>query len=330
MFIVERGGLIKVIQDGQTLATPFLDVRNLITASGQEQGLLGLAFHPNFASNGQFFIYYTAADRANTVARYSTSVDPNVADPDSAVVLFAVPDIRPNHNGGMLGFGPDGYLYIGMGDGGGGGDPDRNGQNPEAMLAKIHRVDVNASDPGLPYGIPPGNPFAERGGSGGQVWAYGLRNPWRFSFDRLTHEMYIADVGEGNYEEIDLQPPDSTGGENYGWNIMEGAHCYPARAACSTDGFVQPIAEYSHGNGDCSITGGYVYRGSQSPDLQGTYLFGDFCSGRFWSLRRDASGQWAPQLLIDTDYEISSFGEDEAGEVYLLSLQGGVYRVTSP
>jgi glucose/arabinose dehydrogenase len=330
MFVVERGGTIRIVQDGETLATPFLDVRGLITTSGPEQGLLGLAFHPNFANNGQFFIYYTATDKANTVARYTMSADPNVADPNSGSILFAIPDTRDNHNGGMLAFGPDGYLYTGTGDGGAAGDPDRNGQKTDAMLAKILRLDVNGADPGLPYAIPPGNPFADRGGAGGQVWAYGLRNPWRFSFDRLTHEIYIADVGQGDYEEIDLQPATSTGGENYGWNITEGSHCYPANASCSTDGFILPIAEYSHADGDCSVTGGYVYRGAQSPALQGAYLFGDFCSGRFWMLRRDNSGQWTSGLLADTDHQISSFGEDESGEVYLLSLAGGIYKVTSP
>jgi glucose/arabinose dehydrogenase len=330
MFVLERSGAIRIVQDEETLQTPFLNVRSLITTSGSEQGLLGLAFHPNYANNGQFFIYYTATDRANTVARYTVSADPNMADPNSAVVLFAIPDTRDNHNGGMLAFGPDGYLYIGTGDGGGAGDPDRNGQNSSAMLGKLLRIDVNSAAAGLPYAIPPSNPFADRGSAGGQVWAYGLRNPWRFSFDRLTREMYIADVGQGEYEEIDLQPARSVGGENYGWNPTEGAHCYPANSSCSADGFVLPIAEYNHSAGDCSVTGGYVYRGSQSPALQGTYLFGDFCTGRFWMLGRDDAGQWTTGLLIDTDHQISSFGEDEAGEVYLLSLAGGIYRVTSP
>ncbi|MFN0073829.1 MAG: PQQ-dependent sugar dehydrogenase [Chloroflexota bacterium] len=330
VFVVERAGMIRVIQSGQILTTPFLNVRDLITTSGSEQGLLGLAFHPGYAQNGQFFIYYTANDGANTVARYYVSADPNMADPGSASLLMAIPDSRSNHNGGMLAFGPDGYLYFGTGDGGGAGDPDRNGQNSQALLGKLHRIDVNGADPGLPYAIPPSNPFAARGGSGGQVWAYGLRNPWRFSFDRFTGEMYIADVGQGDYEEIHLQPAGSSGGENYGWNIMEGAHCYPMNARCSQDGLVAPIAEYSHADGDCSVTGGYVYRGTQSPSLQGAYLFGDFCSGRVWMIRRDASGSWTAELLIDTDHQISSFGEDEAGEVYLLALSGSIFRVVAP
>jgi glucose/arabinose dehydrogenase len=330
MFVVERSGAIRIVQDGQILPTPFLNVRSLITTGGSEQGLLGLAFHPNYAANGQLFIYYTATDKANTIARYTVSADPNVADPNSGVVLISIPDTRDNHNGGMLAFGPDGYLYIGTGDGGGAGDPERNGQNSQAMLGKLLRIDVNGADAGLPYAIPPSNPFAERGAAGGQVWAYGLRNPWRFSFDRLTQELYIADVGQGDYEEIDLQPAGSAGGENYGWNPTEGAHCFQPRSGCSFDGLVLPIAEYTHQAGDCSVTGGYVYRGSQSPALQGAYLFGDFCTGRFWMLRRDASGQWTAGLIQDTEHQISSFGEDEAGEVYLLSLAGGIYRVTSP
>lgn len=330
VFVLERNGAIRILREGQVLPTPFLNVRSLITTSGSEQGLLGLAFHPRYAENGVFFVYYTANDGANTVARFRVSADLNVADPGSAETLISIPDSRSNHNGGMLAFGPDGYLYIGTGDGGGAGDPDRNGQNSATLLGKLLRIDVDGVSPERPYAIPLSNPFAGRGGDGGQVWAYGLRNPWRFSFDRATGEVFIADVGQNEYEEIHVQPAESTGGENYGWSVMEGNHCFPASARCNTEGLVPPVAEYSHAGGDCSITGGYVYRGTQSPSLQGAYLFGDFCSGRLWSLRRETSGGWSAALLLDTDHQISSFGEDEAGEVYLLSLGGGVMRITAP
>lgn len=322
VFVVERGGRIKV-SDGGTPST-FLDVSGLITASGSEQGLLGLAFHPRYSSNGLFYIYYTArGDGANTVARYQVSNNPNQADASTAAVSLSIPDRFPNHNGGMLAFGPDGYLYVGTGDGGSGGDPDGNGQNLNSLLGKILRIDV---DGGSPYGVPATNPFVGRTGTKGEVWAYGLRNPWRFSFDRATGDLYLGDVGQGSIEEIDVQPAGSAGGQNYGWNRMEGSACYNA-SSCDKTGLTLPIAEYSHSAGNCSVTGGYVYRGAAVPDLAGTYIYGDYCSGRIWTLGPDGAGAWASTLLTDTSFFISSFGEDQAGELYLTDITGGrVYR----
>ena len=321
-FVVEKGGTIAVLHDGKPAASPFLDVSSLITSSGSEQGLLGLAFHPNYKQNGQFFVYYTARNGDDTLAGYQVSSDPEVADPASGKVLFAVPDPAPNHNGGMLAFGPDGYLYVGLGDGGSGGDPWGNGQNRNALLGKLLRLDVNHGDP---YGIPPDNPWPSGGDARGEIWAYGLRNPWRFSFDRATGDLYIADVGQNQYEEIDLQPAGSKGGQNYGWNVREGLHCYRGNS-CELDGAIDPIAEYGHGEG-CSITGGYVYRGAAFPQLQGTYIFGDYCSGTIWSLRQSTPGQWERRKLLESGLSISSFGEDAAGELYLTDLGGALYQI---
>jgi glucose/arabinose dehydrogenase len=327
LFVVERTGAIRIVTGGQVLPTPFLDVSSLIVAAGSEQGLLGLAFHPNYASNGLFFIYYTAAGSgANTLARYHVSADPDRANPASATILFAIPDRFANHNGGHLLFGPDGYLYVGTGDGGSAGDPDNHGQSLDTLLGKILRLDV---DNGFPYAVPPTNPFVGRPGARGEIWAYGLRNPWRFSFDRITGDLYIADVGQNQYEEVNFQPASSGGGQNYGWNLMEGFHCFDA-ATCDQTGLTLPVAEYAHGQGDCSVTGGYVYRGSAAPSLAGAYLYADFCSGRIWTLRRLPGGAWSSSLLLDTPRQVSSFGEDRDGDLYLVDLQGGVYRFTEP
>jgi glucose/arabinose dehydrogenase len=325
MFVVEKTGTIVILRDGVRDPTPFLDIADLITSSGSEQGLLGLAFHPDYAQNGRFFVYYTASNGDNTLARYQVSSDPDVADPASGLVLFAQPDFAPNHNGGMLAFGPDGYLYVGLGDGGGGGDPQSNGQNRSALLGKLLRLDVGGDQP---YTIPPDNPWPNgEDQARPEVWAYGLRNPWRFSFDRATGDLYIADVGQNAYEEIDFQPAGSDGGQNYGWNIREGLHCFRANDCQSSD-MVDPIAEYAHDQG-CSVTGGYVYRGAAFPSLQGLYIFGDYCSGQIWSLSRDAAGQWQQRKLLDSRLSISSFGEDAAGELYVIALGGSLYRVTA-
>ncbi len=322
LFVVERRGRIRIVEGGQILPTPYLDVSSLITSSGQEQGLLGLAFHPNYANNGVFFIYYTAAgDGANTLARYHVSPNPTLADSNSGAVLFAIPDHFSNHNGGHVVFGPDGYLYVGTGDGGSGGDPDDNGQSLNTLLGKILRIDPDA---GSPYAIPPSNPFVNTPGARGEIWAYGLRNPWRFSFDRQSGDLYIADVGQNAFEEVNLQPAVSGGGQNYGWNLMEGMHCYDA-PTCNQTGLTLPIAEYGRSDG-CSITGGYVYRGPAAPSLVGAYVYGDFCSGKIWTLRQGAGGGWTPTLLMDTPHQISSFGESNTGEMYLVDLAGGVHR----
>jgi glucose/arabinose dehydrogenase len=267
LFVLEKAGVIRIVVDGEVRDDPFLDISQLVTIRGNEQGLLGLAFHPQYEENGRFFVYYTAVDGgANTVAEYRVSTDANIADAGSGRVMLAIADTRSNHNGGMLAFGPDGYLYVATGDGGGGGDPDENGQALDALLAKILRLDVDGS---FPYTIPPSNPFASTGGARPEVWAFGLRNPWRFSFDRETGDMWIADVGQGSWEEVDFQPADSAGGENYGWNTMEGAHCFDPANGCDTSGLVLPVHEYDHSAG-CSITGGYVYRGEAIPALRGS------------------------------------------------------------
>jgi len=325
MFVTEKGGLIRLIQDGKIAGQPFLNVTPIVKSSGNEQGLLGLAFHPDFDSNGRFFIAYTAQNNDNTVAEYKVSGDAGRADPGSAKILFGVADQFANHNGGMLAFGPDGYLYISMGDGGSGGDPQGNGQNLNALLGKLLRIDV---DTGSPYGIPADNPFVGRSGARPEIWAYGLRNPWRFSFDRETGDMWIADVGQNAYEEVDFQAASSNGGENYGWRTMEGAHCFNPKSGCNQEGLVQPVAEYDR-DGGCSVTGGYVYRGNTSPALRGHYLYTDYCSGNLWSLRLNGD-EFVETELDGAPEFISSFGEDEAGEMYATGDRDGtVYRVVA-
>lgn len=326
MFVVERAGIIKVAVNGQIQPTPFLDIQSLINSSGSEQGLLGLAFHPNYASNGRLYVYYTASNDDDTLARYQVSGNPNQANSASGSVLFNIHDDFANHNGGMLAFGPDGFLYVALGDEGSGGDPKNNAQNLNLLYGKLLRLNVDGQDPGLQYAIPASNPFSNQAGKRGEIWAYGLRNPWRFSFDRSTNAMMIGDVGQGMWEEVDYQPPGSAGGQNYGWNLMEGAHCF-AGNPCSSAGLTLPVAEYSHAAGDCSITGGYVYRGTQSPPLVGAYLYADFCTGKIWTLRQNG-GVWTSELLIDTTINVSSFGEDQAGEVYVVGLGGTVDRIS--
>jgi glucose/arabinose dehydrogenase len=326
LFVLEKVGRIRIIKDGTTLSAPFLDLSSLVLSSGNEQGLLGLAFHPEFESNGRFFVAYTARDAANTVAEYRvSSSNADSADPASRKQLFAVPDQFANHNGGMLAFGKDGYLYISMGDGGSGGDPNGNGQNLNAMLGKLLRIDVNSGDP---YGIPPSNPFVSNDQARKEVWAYGLRNPWRFSFDRVTGDMWIADVGQNKYEEIDFQPADSRGGENYGWNVMEGAHCYKPAEGCKQEGLVQPVFEFDHGEG-CSVTGGYVYRGKSIAGLAGRYIFTDYCTPKLWVTTKRGE-EFETSDMGNLPKGISSFGEDEAGELYFVTdSQGALYRFTA-
>jgi glucose/arabinose dehydrogenase len=333
LFVVERRGVIWVAIGGVLQGTPFLDIQAAVwERDSGEQGLLGLAFHPDFETNGSFYVFYTSnstntfeGQRFNTLARYQvSSSDPNRGDAGSGQVLLSIPDPFGNHNGGMLAFGADRYLYVGTGDGGSGGDPQNHGQNLLSLLGKMLRLDVDSS---FPYAIPQSNPFRNNPNARGEIWALGLRNPWRWSFDRLTQDMYIGDVGQGSYEEISRQPGNSAGGENYGWRIMEGFHCYPSDP-CSSAGLTLPIAEYAHAGGNCSVTGGYVYRGPSLAALTGAYIFGDYCSGRIWSLRQNGSGMWIPTELLDTSLNISSFGEDEAGEHYLTDLRdSAVYRI---
>jgi glucose/arabinose dehydrogenase len=326
LFVLEKGGRIRVIKDGAKQAEPFMDLTPLVLSRGNEQGLLGLTFHPDFESNGRFFVAYTAQDAANTVAEFRISAgNPDAGDLASRKQLLAVPDQFANHNGGMLAFGKDGYLYISMGDGGSGGDPNGNGQNLDALLGKVLRIDVNSGDP---YAIPPSNPFVNEAGARKEIWAYGLRNPWRFSFDRATGDMWIGDVGQNKYEEIDFQPAASEGGENYGWNTMEGDHCFKPAEGCNPEGLVQPVFEFDHGKG-CSVTGGYVYRGSAIPGLVGRYVFTDYCNPTLWVISRDGDDVLVTELG-DLPEGVSSFGEDEVGELYFVTdSEGAVYRFTA-
>jgi glucose/arabinose dehydrogenase len=341
LFIVEQGGVIKIVRAGAVLATPFLDISGRIV-SGGEQGLLSVAFHPQYAANGRFFVNYTADQSGlrTIVAEYRVSANPDVADTAETVILDIAQPFA-NHNGGLNKFGPDGMFYIGTGDGGSAGDPLNNGQRLDTLLGKILRIDVNVTPaapappgagrppgprgPGTTYLIPADNPFVGRPDARGEIWAYGFRNPWRWSFDRLTGRLFVADVGQASWEEVSIVQR----GGNYGWRIMEAAHCFNPPTGCSTAGLQLPLGEYSHTEG-CSVTGGYVYRGRQIPALRGQYLFGDFCSKRIWSLQEARPGVWIRDLLLQTTLAISSFGEDESGEVYVVDLNGGVYRITQP
>ncbi len=322
LFVVEQAGLILIWRNGQFLATPFLDLRDRVNSSGNEQGLLGLAFHPQYSANRRFFVYYTNMDGNLVLARYTADAsNPDRADSTSATTLLQIahPSFQ-NHNGGDLVFGPDGYLYIGIGDGGSQGDPHGNGQNRSVLLGKLLRIDVNKE----PYAVPADNPFVGQANVRPEIWAYGLRNPWRFSFDRKTGDLYIADVGQDTYEEVDYQPAGSRGGANYGWNLMEGMH--PYKGSYSPD-LTLPVTEYTHAEGGCAIVGGYVYRGTQWPQWAGLYFFGDDCSGLIWALGHNQAG-WQKALVLKSSLTISSFGEDQAGEIYVLDLQGGaIYKL---
>lgn len=315
-FVVEQAGFIRVIESGVLLTTPFLDLTGQVE-SGGEKGLLGLAFHPDFAQNRRFFVNYTrrsAGQLQTVVAEYVAALNnPNVAEPGETILL-TVNQPFDNHNGGQLAFGPDGFLYIALGDGGSGGDPLGNGQNKETLLGALVRLDVDAPPPH----VPPDNPFVGTDGAE-EIWAYGLRNPWRFSFDTMTDDLFLADVGQDRFEEVNL----ITRGGNYGWNIMEASSCFSPSAGCDTSGLILPIAEYGRAEGG-SVTGGYVYRGAMIPGLRGTYVFGDFISGRIWRLRRNTSGNWVRELMLETGFNISSFGRDQAGEIYVLDYSRGV------
>jgi glucose/arabinose dehydrogenase len=329
LFVVEQDGTIRIIQDGAILPQPFLNIDPLVGSGGSEQGLLSMTFHPKYEENGRFFIYYTDNDGGTVVARYQVSADdPNQADPDSAVVLLTLPQPYGNHNGGQLHFGPDGYLYVGLGDGGSANDPLAAGQDKSMLLGKLLRLDVDFAENG--YAVPASNPFVNDEGARNEIWAYGLRNPWRFSFDRLTGDLYIADVGQNIWEEVNFQPADSLGGENYGWNIMEGTHCFQTET-CDQTGLILPVIDYQHGDGSCSVTGGYVYRGQQFLSLYGNYFYGDYCSGKVWSLLRQPDGAWVNNQVFGLQgLFISSFGEDVNGELYLLSYGDGVVYQIQP
>jgi glucose/arabinose dehydrogenase len=325
LFLTIRAGLIKIYAGGSVLPQPFLDIRSLIGTEG-EGGLLSTAFHPSYSTNGFFYVNYTNRAGDTVIARYRVSgADPNRADPASARILMTIDQPFSNHNGGQMQFGPDGFLYIGMGDGGSGGDPACRAQRDDTLLGKMLRLDVNQNVNAAPfYGIPAGNPYIGGDGVPDEIWARGLRNPWRFSFDRQTGDLWIADVGQNVREEVNFQPAGTGAGANYGWKVMEGSLCFGSDACpvstppCNSAAFTMPVLEYDHDNG-CSITGGYVYRGANLPDLRGTYFFGDFCNGRMWGARRQGSGYEVREVSrpSGTSFDgLVTFGEDRAGELY--------------
>jgi len=323
LFVVEQPGRIRIVEQGELLPLPFLDIHDRIL-SGGERGLLGLAFHPDFRRTGTFYVNYTRKpDGATVVAEYRRGPSPHQALRDERV-LMTVLQPYANHNGGMVAFGPDGYLYIGLGDGGAGGDPDNRAQNPQEFLGKILRIDVDHGDP---YGIPSDNPFAAEGGRP-EIYALGLRNPWRFSFDMQNGDLWAADVGQNKWEELDLIVP----GGNYGWRMTEGTHCYSPALLCRTKDLILPVLEYAHEKGRCSITGGYVYRGRAVAGLAGQYLYGDYCSGEIFAFSRaqQTESNPNPRVILKTSIHISSFGEDERGELYVLDHAGGIYQITPP
>ncbi len=324
IFVLEQPGRIRVVIAGALVEIPFLDITDRVGSDSTERGLLGLVFHPEYENNGRFFVNYTNRDGQTVISEFAVTGDPNIADPSSEKLILFVEQPAGNHNGGHLAFGPDGLLWIGLGDGGAAGDQFQNAQNPGTLLGSMLRIDIDSSDP---YGIPADNPFVDDPNARDEIWAIGLRNPWRYSFDRLTGDLYIADVGQGQWEEIDFASAASTGGENYGWPIIEGSYCYESNS-CTIEGLIRPIAEYDHAEGNCAVTGGYVYRGSLSPGLWGTYVYADYCSGRFWGLRVTDAGVETRLFFQRTGALFSSFGEDEQGEVYIVSLESGaLYRV---
>ena len=322
LFVLEQAGRIWVIDEGEVLGEPFLDIRGRVNSGSNEQGLLGLAFHPHFAENGVFYLNYTDSSPATVIARFSLSEEPNQADPLSEAILLRIPQPYSNHNGGHIEFGPDGYLYIAMGDGGSGGDPQNNGQNPETLLGTLLRIDV---DGGEPYAIPADNPFVNGGGAP-EVWHTGLRNPWRFSFDTATGDLYMADVGQNQWEEINYLPSGVPGGVNFGWNYFEGNHSYEGTPPGNLS-LYPPVTEYSHGTGRCSVTGGVVYRGSKLPELWGVYFYGDFCSGEVFALVQEEEGLWETEAVYNLPVLITSFGLDEQGEIYLVDRSGALYNL---
>jgi glucose/sorbosone dehydrogenase len=322
LFVLEQRGIVDVLRSGASAPTTFLDIRAKVLAGG-ERGLLGLAFHPLYASNGRLFVYYTRVpDGALVISEYTVSRDPDLADPTEKVLMTIAHPINANHNGGMLAFGPGGYLYIGVGDGGAANDPPNNAQNIETLLGKILRIDVDRSEtPGVPYSVPPSNPFVGTPGRD-EIFAFGFRNPWRFSFDRTTSQAWIADVGQGAREEVDTP---ILGGGNYGWRVLEGTACTGNDPSlCRPGNYIAPLFEYSHEAGRCSITGGYVYRGRDRTLPEGIYVYGDYCSGEIftWDGR-------AQTTLLRTTLDISSFGEDERGELYVTDLEGSINKIVA-
>ncbi|MYB76724.1 MAG: PQQ-dependent sugar dehydrogenase [Chloroflexi bacterium] len=327
LFVVEQNGTIAILRDGKRQEPLFLDIRSRVGSSANEQGLLSVAFDPEYAANGTFYVNYTDKGGTTVVARYRVSADnPDAANVDSEEVLLRVGQPYGNHNGGQIKFGPDGYLYIGMGDGGSAGDPQNHGQDRSTLLGAMLRIDVRT---GGPYVVPADNPFVGHEGVRPEIWNWGQRNPWRFSFDRVTGDLFIADVGQNRLEEVSFQPADSPGGENYGWKLFEGSEQFSgSREGMAIREMTFPIAEYGRSEG-CSVTGGYVYRGQELPDLAGNYIFGDYCSGIVWTLTPQADGTWLRTVLMQAPSEITSFGEDADGEVYVIIRTGAIYRITS-
>lgn len=327
LFVAEQDGRVRIIQNSELLPDPFLDVSEILATDGSERGLLGLAFHPDYAQNGYFYIVYTNKDGDTEISRYTVSAaDPNRADPDSAMLILFVEQPYGNHNGGQLAFGPDGYFYIALGDGGAVGDPYDNAQDPGTLLGDILRLDVDAqSEPGSakPYAIPPDNPFVGQRDALGEVWLMGLRNPWAFTFDRETGDLYISDVAQDGLEEVNFHPAGSPAGVNFGWPYREGSVCYEAET-CRSSGLRPPIFEYPHGVDGCAVIGGAVYRGQQFPELAGNYFFSDFCSGKIWTLRYESElGEWVRTAVAETGTQVSSISEDVNGELYILDYRNG-------
>ncbi len=341
LFVVLQPGRVVWIENRRDAAEAktFMDIRDRVSNRGNEEGLLGLAFDPAYESNGYFYVYYSAANpRRSVISRFSVDPDaPGRADVSSEKQVMTVPQPYSNHNGGHIVFGPDGYLYVGLGDGGSANDPQGNGQDRTTLLGSILRIDVSTLDSEGRYSVPQDNPFAaEGGGVRPEIWAYGLRNPWRFNFDRETGELWAADVGQNAWEEVDVIER----GRNYGWNVMEGMHCFSGGRSltsllrsgseeCDREGLELPVTEYGREDG-CSITGGYVYRGSRLPSLAGAYVYGDFCSGKIWALRRKGGSVTEQRLLVDSSLRLAAFGEDPAGELYMLSFDGGIYSFQQP
>jgi glucose/arabinose dehydrogenase len=321
LFLVEQRGRILILDDGAVLDTPFLSMGGRL-ATGEEQGLLSLAFAPDYAESGYFYIWYTPTSGGTALSRFRVSGDPNVADATSEQVVLSVGQPFDNHNGGRLQFGPDGMLYLGLGDGGAANDPDQRAQDGTTLLGKLIRIDVDPVH--QTYAIPPDNPFVGNGSVRDEIWALGLRNPWKISFDSMTGDLFIADVGQNQREEVNFQPASSGGGENYGWDVMEGTRCIPS--SCNPSLYVAPIAEYTHDFG-CSITGGEMYRGSAYPALYGTYLFGDLCTGNIWGLKHDGT-QWVTTLLTTFGFYLTTFGQGEDGSIYVAYQGSGIFLVS--
>lgn len=331
LYVAEKAGTVRRIVDSERVEEPFLDISDRVGSSGYEQGLLGIAFPPDYADSQVMYAYYTNLRGFTVVSRFQVA-DNDIADPASEQVILVQEQPYPNHNGGQIKFGPDGYLYIALGDGGSGGDPLGAGQRLDTWLGKILRIDVdpNVVPEGEPYLIPEDNPLIDEEGALPEIYAYGLRNPWRFSFDAETGDMFIADVGQNEIEEINLLPNNSDEALNFGWNTMEGSSCF-LEPNCDTTGLTMPILEYPHAEGSCSVTGGEVYYGQNLSDLYGTYIFADFCSGLVWQGVPGEDGTWTMSDPIQSGLAISSFGVDDQGEVYVVDLNSGiVYRLEAP